>query len=278
MIGHWAQQFRFFLDALKGEVCPLCVLSQIVETDGIQRIGHKPSKSFALCGEHLARLIASGNVSADRVTLVRSALGASMRRQGGPDCMVCAMVGASVQRLNYAISWLDSRPRFQRALEQAPLFCRRHSFQIAQRRSTANFIHVEQRKVQKLINDLAQAQLRKLPAMDGLIERSVAYLAAVPQVLEPNVSEPFEKTLADFVSDSPDAEVHEFTKWDAERQLEYLGKLESEAASLRYRNRVLTEENRALKIARIAQESIRRDLERDRARFLEERKAQGKDS
>jgi hypothetical protein len=66
----------------------------------------------------------------------------------------------------------------------------------------------------------------------------------------------------------PETEVCEFVNWDRERQLEYLGKLESEAASLRYRNAVLAEENRALKLARIADTSIRRDLERDREKLL----------
>jgi hypothetical protein len=69
-------------------------------------------------------------------------------------------------------------------------------------------------------------------------------------------------------ADTPAAEASEFEKWDDELQLRHLGKLESEAASLRYRNATLSEENRRLKAARVASEATRRDLERDLAQLL----------
>jgi hypothetical protein len=86
--------------------------------------------------------------------------------------------------------------------------------------------------------------------------------------MHPGSSHRSAPSLCDLLAGSAETEVCEFVKWDRERQLEYLGKLESEAASLRYRNAVLAEENRALKLARIADQSIRRDLERDREELL----------
>ncbi|HTT77835.1 MAG TPA: hypothetical protein VMF50_17860, partial [Candidatus Binataceae bacterium] len=57
-------------------------------------------------------------------------------------------------------------------------------------------------------------------------------------------------------------------RWDENRHFKRLADLESEAAGLRYRNAVLTQENHELKLAHIAGEALRRDLERDRAQLL----------
>ena len=274
MFGHWAQQFRFFLNALDRERCPLCAVADLVESDEIKRIARKPAKQVSICGQHLSRLSAHRKAQLDRVALVRSALGAAMSRQNGLECVICKTAHASGQRLAYAISWLDSRMRFQKALEQAPLFCRVHVVQICRKQAPANFIRIEHRKVLKLINDLAQAQLRRQPELETLIGRAFAYLATVPASIETHDSS--KERPGDLAQVPPEDELREFAGWDAERQLEYLGKLESAVASLRYRNGVLAEENRALKTARIAQESIKRDLERDRAALLAGQKLHGK--
>jgi hypothetical protein len=60
----------------------------------------------------------------------------------------------------------------------------------------------------------------------------------------------------------------EFMQWDEEQRMAHLGNIESEVAGLRYRNAVLAEENRRLKLAYAAVEAIRHDLERDRAALL----------
>ena len=54
-------------------------------------------------------------------------------------------------------------------------------------------------------------------------------------------------------------------QWDEEQKLVHLSNIESEVASLRYRNAALSEENRRFKLAHAAVEAIRHDLERDRA-------------
>ena len=65
-------------------------------------------------------------------------------------------------------------------------------------------------------------------------------------------------------------------QWDEEQRMANLGNIESEVASLRYRNAVLAEENRRLKLAYAAVEAIRHDLERDRAALLAAKSKQGR--
>jgi hypothetical protein len=260
MLGYWSWQFSLFLKALDGEVCPLCAVRSTIETEEAARTARQCGEHGVMCGAHLALVIAKLSEAPARVALVRSILGASMNSRNAADCAICTTLSRAVQRSAFVIHWLDSRVRFQKAIEDAPLFCRDHVWRICDKGAAANFRGIQRRKVQKLINDLAQAQLRNRPEIQSLIEQAVLYLSSVPSLREPTS----EIHSIESTQDPPETEVCEFVNWDRERQLEYLGKLESEAASLRYRNAVLTEENRALKVARIADQSIRRDLERDR--------------
>ena len=91
------------------------------------------------------------------------------------------------------------------------------------------------------------------------------------------IGSPIHEQLLPSIQETVDPSVdedREFEKWDEEVQLKHLGDLESEAASLRYRNSVLSEENRRLKLAHIADEAVRRDLECDRAQLLTAAKKQ----
>lgn len=64
-------------------------------------------------------------------------------------------------------------------------------------------------------------------------------------------------------------------QWDEEQKLAHLSNIESEVASLRYRNAALSEENRRFKLAHAAVEAIRHDLERDRAELGAARTKEG---
>jgi hypothetical protein len=273
LLGFRAQQFKLLLNAFSGERCPLCVVAATIERDKIERLARKSSDKVTLCGEHLSRLLTNHMDDEGRVALARSALGTSIDRPQRSQCTICVAAQASVQRLARAILRLDRRMRFQKALEQAPMFCRHHVLQIGGGKSPANFVCIERRKVQRLINDLAQAALRKRPELESLLAEAVVYLTAASPRAEENTTSARENLSDRTIEDSLEAVAREFAKWDGERQLEHLGKLESEVASLRYRNAVLDQENRALKVARIAQEAIRHDLERDRAALLADRKS-----
>ncbi|MFZ1887583.1 MAG: hypothetical protein WAU33_06100 [Candidatus Binataceae bacterium] len=119
-------------------------------------------------------------------------------------------------------------------------------------------------------NALAQAELRNSAELESLISKTLAYLAA------PVEQEPASEVLDS--SDSTESDAAEFGRWEDARQLKHLSDLESEAASLRYRNATLAEENRRLKLAHAAGEALRRDLEHDREQFIAAAKAQDPNS
>lgn len=143
----------------------------------------------------------------------------------------------------------------------APLFCQRHVNLIASDLLAVNFAQVQRAKLQHLRDALAQAEILNRESLEPLILSALAYIG------RPVLEHPLLQ-LQDWVDDAPVAEASEFERWDDELQLKRLGNLESEAASLRYRNAVLSEENRRLKIAHAAAEAIRHDLERDRTQLL----------
>ncbi|MGH7986542.1 MAG: hypothetical protein ACREQX_09705 [Candidatus Binataceae bacterium] len=116
----------------------------------------------------------------------------------------------------------------------------------------------------KVLRDgLAQAELRNSEELERLITAALALLGR-PLPPEPVRAAPESAGTAN-------EDDTEFGRWDDELHLRRLSDLESEAAKLRYRNAILSEENRGLKLAHVAAESIRRDLERDRAELLSEK-------
>lgn len=179
---------------------------------------------------------------------------------GNSDCEICAGLARDEARLARVIRRLDGKLRFRKALERAWLICRRHARIVTEDGGAENFMQVQRAKLQHLRDALAQAELLKRDEMTSLISNALAYLGAGVS------SEPLSDS--DVRSDSLDGEIAHFERWDDEQQLKRLGQLESEAASLRYRNAVLSEENRALRMARVASEAIQRDLERDRSELL----------
>ena len=96
--------------------------------------------------------------------------------------------------------------------------------------------------------------------IESLVASALAYLGR-----------PAERLAQLQVQESPEGakeDTREFERWDENRHFKRLADLESEAAGLRYRNAVLTQENHELKLAHIAGEALRRDLERDRTQLL----------
>jgi hypothetical protein len=157
--------------------------------------------------------------------------------------------------------------RFTKALESAPLFCRKHVSTVAERDVAVNFAQVQRAKLLHLRDALAQAELRNAADLESLISMTLTYLAA-PVEQEPPPAE------VQNSADRIENEAAEFQRWDESRQFKHLADLESEVAGLRYRNAVLSEDNRRLKLAHAAGEAIRHDLEHDRAQLLSAAKGQ----
>ncbi len=169
--------------------------------------------------------------------------------------MESARIESSLVR---SIRRLDGSMRFRKALESAPLFCRRHADAISDASDTTNFAEVQEAKARSLRDNLAQAELRNSEELESLIASTVAYLARSIE-LRPAFDEQLDRK-----SSAATPETAEFEQWEEQRLLSRLGALESELASLRYRNTQLAEENRRLRLALVANEATRRDLERDR--------------
>lgn len=258
MLERLTHNFRLFLRAFKGDLCPLCAVRASLEARTVGRLGAKGARYAALCGRHLETCATNSNSPAIRVRLTRKALEAIIA--GRPRCPVCEYLTRVEARLAQAIRRLDGRMRFRKALEMAPLFCIRHTTLIVSDFLAVNFAQVQRAKLQHLRDALAQAELLNRESLESLTLSAIAYLGS--SIPEQSVL-PIQDTL-----DVPVVEGHEFERWDDELQLKHLGDLESEAASLRYRNSVLSEENRRLKLAHVADEAVRLDLERDRAQLL----------
>jgi hypothetical protein len=208
------------------------------------------------------------------VSITRSAL-ATRFRTGNPwpklDCGVCAATNSVVATLARAVHKMDSQLRFQKAIEAAPLLCNKHVTEICREGTPAHFIEVQRHKLEQLISDLAQAELRREEELPSLIARSVEHLSH-PSSSADLIGQDSD-SVAESEADPVDEVPKEFASWDEARRLAYLARLESEAASLRYRNAVLSEENRRFKLAQVAWDATRRDLERDRAELIAEKRA-----
>jgi hypothetical protein len=266
MLGDWPLRFRMFLMALRGEGCPIRGVLERIESEEAARLARSSGGGRLLCGFHLARVMAALSNEPARVGMTRSTLGAAMNQKEGLDCAICKSSERVAERRRWPIRCLDSRVRFQRAIEEAPLFCRAHLQRVGEK-SVPRFHQIQQRKIQKLFNELAQAQMRKRPELELLLDQAVTYSnrSRLPAPSSVSGREPRrDESRQDLIGPA----LREFVKWESRRQLEYLGNLEGEAASLRYRNSALAEENRALELARVAEQSIRQELERDRAELL----------
>ncbi len=258
MLERLKHNFRLLLSAFDGVACPLCEVRTRLETPEVERLHTKGDLNAALCAKHLESYCGSTDDRFTRARVVRRVIETTIT--GRPACQVCEYLSRVEERLARAIRRLDNRMRFRKALEMAPLFCQRHVNLVASDPLAVNFAQVQRAKLQHLRDDLAQAEILKRESLESLTLSAIAYLGG--PVLEQPLLQLQDSDAA------PAAEASEFEKWDDELQLKHLGKLESEAASLRFRNATLSEENRRLKAARVAGDAMRRDLERDRAQLL----------
>jgi hypothetical protein len=258
LLERLTHNFRLLLSTFDGVICPLCEVSTRLEKAEVERLQARGDLNATLCAAHLESYFGSTDDLCTRARVTRRIIETIIA--GRPACQVCEYLSRAEVRLAQAIRRLDDRVRFRKALEKAPLFCRHHANVIASDPLSVNFAQVQGAKLQHLRDALAQAEILNRDSLEPLTLSALAYLGG--PVLEQPMLE-----LQDSAN-APAAVASEFEKWNDELQLKHLGKLESEAASLRYQNAKLSEENRGLKMARVAAEAIRRDLERDREQLL----------
>ncbi len=258
MLERLTHNFRLLLKAFGGAICPLCEVRTKLEDAEVKRLRAKRDLNATLCAAHLESYFGSTDDPCVRARVARKNIETIIA--GRTACQVCEYLSRVEEGLARAIRRLDGQMRFRKAMEAAPLFCKRHGNLIASDPVAANFVQVQAAKLQRLRDDLAQTEILNRQSLEPLTSAALAYLGG--PILEQPRPQPQDS------ADAPPPEASEFEKWDNELQLKHLGKLESEAASLRYQNAKLSEENRRLKMARVAAEAIRRDLERDRAQLL----------
>jgi hypothetical protein len=128
LLEHRTRHFRLFLNSLNGTVCPLCTAIFWVENEELDRLRKNCGRGVSLCGGHLSKLLAKVLDASARVAITRSAL-ATRFRTGNPwpklDCGVCAATNSVVATLARAVHKMDSQLRFQKAIEAAPLLCKK---------------------------------------------------------------------------------------------------------------------------------------------------------
>lgn len=265
MLGCWRRHFRLFLNALDRDCCPLCVVADGVGRTKLERLSRRRGRQPQLCGIHLSNLLQLTGDAASRVVLVHSALQASVDQNGLPrliECDVCGAAEQATRGLVNVIRRMDGRLRFEKAIERGSLVCHRHLTLVAAEGAARAFARVQHRKRQTLINDISQAQLLARDSLEALLEKALAYLGT-PAPQRQNC--PDESSSLEAGSEQLAEAASDFMQWDEEQKLVHLSNIESEVASLRYRNAALSEENRRFKPAHAAVEAIRHDLERDRA-------------
>ena len=236
----------------------MCGVLKRQEREVIERVRARSGSAFALCGPHLEMTLSGVDAPAARARRARAAIESILAREAG--CEVCARIRRVELRLTRAIRRLDSGMRFRKAVEAAPLFCRQHASVITDGQLAQDFAQVQRAKVLHLRDALAQAELRNAEELESLISTALAYLG--------RSEEQYPSLEVETPQDDRSDLTQEFERWDETRHFKRLADLESEAASLRYRNAVLSEENRRLTLAHTAGEAIRHDLERDRAQLL----------
>lgn len=254
MLERLENNFRTLLKKFDGTSCPLCAVLKGRELHEIDPARAKLQSGSAVCSLHLRMALERADSLAARARDTRSAIDAELG--GAQRCEVCEKLRHIETRLVGSIRRLDDRMRFTKALESAPLFCRPHATLVSKVAGAENFAEVQRTKLVHLRDALAKAALLNGDAASPLIAATLAYFG------QPVADE----TPVDMEESSAcrEEEVSELERWDEQRHLERLDKLESEAAALRYRNAVLSEENRSFKLAHAAVEALRADLERDR--------------
>jgi len=252
-----SRNFRELLKQFEARSCPLCGVLRRRECEQIQQARRRSEPVHALCGPHLEMILRGISDPRSRARWARAAIEAVLASEDR--CGICANLGRVELRLARAIHRLEGGMRFRKALESAPLFCRAHGREVTGGDVAVNFAQVEGTKILHLRDALAQAELRNGEDIESLVATALAYLGGPAEIAQVQVQESPEATKED---------TREFERWDENRHFKRLADLESEAAGLRYRNAVLAQENHELKLAHIAGEALRHDLERDRAQLL----------
>ena len=159
MLERLTQNFRLFLKAFDGEVCPLCAARTSLESHRIGQARAKGLPNGALCARHLEACSTGSEGLAIRARRARKALESIIA--GKPGCPVCDYLTRVETRLAKAIRHLDGRMRFHKALETAPLFCQRHTTLIASDFLPPQFLQIQSAKLRHLRDALAQAEILK---------------------------------------------------------------------------------------------------------------------
>jgi len=269
MLGLWTRNFQRFLNALDGTDCPLCAVIDEAVRNQLGKVARHPwLRRRSLCATHLRLLLEFTPDAAARVSAVQDALQRSLAAPSEPaiyGCELCALSQRLMYRLARMIGAMEGRIRFEKALENGPLVCAPHTRYVLGTARAERFGQIQQKKVDALSAEIAQSRLRHSGHLEELMASAVRYLG------EP---ERERRALTDPSSRGADIEQlaaaarSEFAGWDETKRLAHVTSIESELASLRYRNWVLAEENRRLKLAHTASEAARHDLERDRRELL----------
>jgi hypothetical protein len=271
MLGLWTRNFRGFLDALDGADCPLCAVVDEAVRNHLRKIANRRwPQRHNFCGTHLAILLdfTSGDVS--RVSAVQNALQASITVQTSrrtDSCELCALSRRLTNRLARMIAAMEDRIRFEKALQSGPLVCSAHIRQVLGAVRAERFAQIEHKQVEALITEIGQSRLRGSADLQDLIAMAISYLGSADRERAASIGLDARGRGADAERLAAAAQA-EFAGWDEAKRLAHLSDVESEVASLRYRNGVLSEENRRLKLAHTASEAMRHDLERDRKELL----------
>jgi hypothetical protein len=271
LLGLWTRNFRRFLSALNGAACPFCAVVDESVRNHLRKVaGRRWPKRRALCGTHRTILLDFARDDASRVSAVQSTLRESImkptnRHTNG--CEVCALAGRLMNRLARRIAAMDGRIRFEKALENGPLVCSAHVTQVLDTVRAQRFVQLQHKKVEALIAEIGQSRLRGSRDLEDLIATAVRYLGLAADGRTASTGLDAHCRGADMERLASAARA-EFAAWDEAKRMAHLSDIESELASLKYRNAVLAEENRRLKIAHTASEAMRHDLERDRRDLL----------
>jgi hypothetical protein len=258
-----SRSFRVFLKALEGDSCAFCAVTITLEYEQIAQIEPilATRDPVALCGRHFRLALNTVGESGNRARFAQQVIAADLKEGrflSNRPCRVCTSIEAALKSIAAAICRLDGRIRFEKALERASLFCRLHVSDVVAGNRAPTFSRVQYEKLKQLRDDLAQALLRNSD-LEQLIQSVMAYTDGAQSR---RIDSEAEKLLTPAVD--AEAEGAEFDRWDNRHVLEHLSNLESEVASLRYRNATLAEENRRLKLARAAIDATMRDVQRDR--------------
>jgi hypothetical protein len=259
-----SRSFRVFLKALEGDSCAFCTVAIALEHEQIAQIEPilATRDPVALCGRHFLLALNTVGESGNRARFAQQVIAADLKEGrvlSNRPCRVCTSIEAALKSIAASICRLDGRIRFEKALERASLFCRLHASDVVAGNRAPTFLRVQHDKLKQLDDALAQALLRNRENLEQLIQSVMAYTDGAQSRRIDSEAEKLPTPAVD-----AEAEGAEFDRWDNQHVLEHLSNLESEVASLSYRNATLAEENRRLKLARAAIDATMRDVERER--------------